>query len=1337
MRLYTPAKPSTSLGEDVAPRTDAPPREDRTFNFDSRPADLADRSIENEPRLDERLQINAPRIDDKTQLNLARLDDKLHLNGPLREEQLPGSPTRSRFIGVEVNGVSQNGPQTLNHDSVPHENGSDTLRSLDSVPWNLDGTQTIIENGSRAGVKNGSALGEENGQESHISLEEELKQHREENKRLKAALSEAAEVNNQWRQYHDERQSYVQRLLTTIHELQHSQPTAHSPRQLDGEGSSSGGQDAEIRRLRESMARMQADHEEHVQLLEMQVRAHRDDWEAERSEKRAAQTSLAEAEARTALLLQELQLLQAKLADTESKRGLCWRCLLPRTDFSNRSSRCSSTSTSAQASPVPAPNPPGAPSAPPVSAAPNEPPPAPLKGWIPVSMLHQIAFSGATPEHQTPVVHAQPRAQPSSRPQTQGHHHPASSSKSTPGGQASLGKAADKTPAAQKQEPPAPHVGSLKQEESRGVSTAGSAPTAESKTGGVGGVADEKKKYEAMGARPKVLGNLQPLAGKGVGLIEDEKSAKHRARSILASAIPVSPVSSGPPTPCGPSLTRSPSTPNMPKGYMPITSTILTPINFRQPFVAHKRPSTMKQITQAVQAASQASSSARARSETSPSGAGGRPDPSSAQSPPVSSLSSALAQPHGEALLPAHSRSDSSPAAIGLSFSAGGGGASQAPDGEAPGTSSKGEGGVSAPAGVNTQSGVEDAPSGSSKNENSGGKEAASPAKGSTASDNAQKPQPATSSTAADSSNLTANNHASKSSSSSSPPKTAVTSDSTKVTTTSNTTNGPSSAAKTASSSATVAPSTHAKAAASTSAKTAASNNTKVTTGNNSTVTTSSNATGVTSKNTTVASSNSTTTSTSVTTTTARNSTASNSSKVTTAVPSRTTAVTNSQNTSAATSRSISGTSTAVAAVPNKTATVNSSKAGASTKNTATKTASSSSAGNNTAVSSAKASAGTANKAATTSAGAANPPSAGPAAVPNASTANGLPKNGAASASSTAFASITVTTTAAGTAGAHPTSSASTYSSATSSRSSSPGMSLTTFGLNSEGRGIPGAIFFALRPEQNGIRSPQPCPSSRGTSASSVKSPTPDSVAAGQSYRQALPPSGVKSPPIVDPATNVVKEEHWWSVESPGRSSTPGRQQGGKLVNSTWVRLMGGQANSRQSSGLPWRTARAVSGQQLDQARRASHEDSTSGPTSPNSMSSTATFNYTPAVNSPPSSNLSSATNSATTSPLPAVNQRPCEDLRSMASKNISSAIMSYELGNKCEPLGSPVGVPPPGWPGQGLDATKAAPANDGVATMTRRDLVCPSCQMLFPPEKHLQFLDHFEVCRGPEYADL
>lgn len=52
------------------------------------------------------------------------------------------------------------------------------------------------------------------------------------------------------------------------------------------------------------------------------MRAHRDDWEAERSEKQATQTALAEAQARTALLLQELQLLQAK-ASNSLERNIC------------------------------------------------------------------------------------------------------------------------------------------------------------------------------------------------------------------------------------------------------------------------------------------------------------------------------------------------------------------------------------------------------------------------------------------------------------------------------------------------------------------------------------------------------------------------------------------------------------------------------------------------------------------------------------------------------------------------------------------------------------------------------------------------------------------------------------------------------------------------------------------------------------------------------------------------------------------------------------------------------------------------------------------------------
>ena len=45
----------------------------------------------------------------------------------------------------------------------------------------------------------------------------------------------------------------------------------------------------------------------------MQVKAHRDDWEAEQTEKKAARASQTEAEARAALLMHQLQLLQARV----------------------------------------------------------------------------------------------------------------------------------------------------------------------------------------------------------------------------------------------------------------------------------------------------------------------------------------------------------------------------------------------------------------------------------------------------------------------------------------------------------------------------------------------------------------------------------------------------------------------------------------------------------------------------------------------------------------------------------------------------------------------------------------------------------------------------------------------------------------------------------------------------------------------------------------------------------------------------------------------------------------------------------------------------------------
>jgi hypothetical protein len=37
----------------------------------------------------------------------------------------------------------------------------------------------------------------------------------------------------------------------------------------------------------------------------------------------------------------------------------------------------------------------------------------------------------------------------------------------------------------------------------------------------------------------------------------------------------------------------------------------------------------------------------------------------------------------------------------------------------------------------------------------------------------------------------------------------------------------------------------------------------------------------------------------------------------------------------------------------------------------------------------------------------------------------------------------------------------------------------------------------------------------------------------------------------------------------------------------------------------------------------------------------------------------------------------------------------------------------------------------EGVATQTREDVVCPGCGEVFPPRLHLKFLDHFEMCQS------
>lgn len=129
----------------------------------------------------------------KTQLT--RLDDTLHIRGPRQEEKhithplqtSPSSPTRKTTIHPELNGA-QNGSNAIPLSPPPLENGTvDTVKSLDSVPWNLEGIETIKENGCRLREWSLSSASDDH---HTLSDEDELSQLRDENKRLKAALKE-------------------------------------------------------------------------------------------------------------------------------------------------------------------------------------------------------------------------------------------------------------------------------------------------------------------------------------------------------------------------------------------------------------------------------------------------------------------------------------------------------------------------------------------------------------------------------------------------------------------------------------------------------------------------------------------------------------------------------------------------------------------------------------------------------------------------------------------------------------------------------------------------------------------------------------------------------------------------------------------------------------------------------------------------------------------------------------------------------------------------------------------------------------------------------------------
>ncbi|GLH08117.1 Uncharacterized protein GBIM_13421 [Gryllus bimaculatus] len=163
----------------------------------------------------------------------------------------------------------------------------------------------------------------------------------EENFKLQAVITDVTEVNKRWQKYNNDRQLYVQRLLSTIQDQQEQMNkivedrVIHSKEVCDKVGDAAAPSlEAllqERAQLREEVARLtrqlesaRREHREHVEVLEFQLKAHRDDWEAERGEKQQALHDKDAAERRVRELQRDLRALKQKFR--EEKLQNCTHC---------------------------------------------------------------------------------------------------------------------------------------------------------------------------------------------------------------------------------------------------------------------------------------------------------------------------------------------------------------------------------------------------------------------------------------------------------------------------------------------------------------------------------------------------------------------------------------------------------------------------------------------------------------------------------------------------------------------------------------------------------------------------------------------------------------------------------------------------------------------------------------------------------------------------------------------------------------------------------------------------------------------------------------------------
>ncbi|CAB3363739.1 Hypothetical predicted protein [Cloeon dipterum] len=192
--------------------------------------------------------------------------------------------------------------------------------------WRSGGSQCVFSDDDEDDDNNKATI-------SSKKLDEttSVRQLRERNQKLETIINDVMEVNKRWQKHHSEREVYLQKLQNTISELQQreiqsavkenaaasKQGLTVTPERLAQIEAENAQLSLELESAHRKAQAMEKEHKEHVQLLNIQVRSYRDDWEAERREKEQALIDKATLEERCRNLEEKLLCEKQKTAPVE------------------------------------------------------------------------------------------------------------------------------------------------------------------------------------------------------------------------------------------------------------------------------------------------------------------------------------------------------------------------------------------------------------------------------------------------------------------------------------------------------------------------------------------------------------------------------------------------------------------------------------------------------------------------------------------------------------------------------------------------------------------------------------------------------------------------------------------------------------------------------------------------------------------------------------------------------------------------------------------------------------------------------------------------------------